>query len=182
LDPAADKTLMTTLVITLAWAGLLPGPLPLHYLSLAELTIVPLAALILGRDVALSLSAFYFRFISLPPPVSATTINYLTRSDGQRTLSRYFNPSIPSAEVKPTQISKVSLHFRSQVVTLTVPINTALQLVLMGVTTVSPLVTYPIGGPLEALQWIVAGTTIWSGLSYVGKAGVRILPRRSKTP
>ncbi|KAK1925489.1 CDP-alcohol phosphatidyltransferase-domain-containing protein [Papiliotrema laurentii] len=135
LDPAADKTLMTTLVITLAWAGLLP---------------VPLAALILGRDAALTISAFNFRYISLPPP---------------RTVGRFFNPSIPSAEVKPTQISKI---------------NTALQLVLMGVTTVSPLITYPIGVPLEYLQWVVAGTTIWSGLSYVAGAGVRILPRKGK--
>jgi len=33
LDPAADKTLMTTLVITLAWAGLLPGKLVVLGLS-----------------------------------------------------------------------------------------------------------------------------------------------------
>lgn len=55
LDPAADKALMTTLTIALAVRGLLP---------------VPLAVLILGRDVALSISAFYFRYISLPEPVS----------------------------------------------------------------------------------------------------------------
>lgn len=54
LDPAADKALMTTLTIALAVRGLLP---------------VPLAILILGRDVALSISAFYFRYISLPEPV-----------------------------------------------------------------------------------------------------------------
>lgn len=54
LDPAADKALMTTLTIALAVKGLLP---------------VWLAVLILGRDVALSLSAFYFRYISLPEPV-----------------------------------------------------------------------------------------------------------------
>ncbi len=33
LDPAADKALMTTLVISLSWGGLLPGesdPLPFH--------------------------------------------------------------------------------------------------------------------------------------------------------
>ena len=33
--------------------------------------IVPLATLILGRDVALSLSAFYWRYSTLPPPVSS---------------------------------------------------------------------------------------------------------------
>lgn len=135
LDPAADKALMTTLVGTLAWVGLLP---------------VPLAVLIFGRDVALSISAFYFRFISLPTP---------------RTLTRYFDPSIPSAEVKPTQISKI---------------NTALQLMLMGLTTISPLLDFSVGGGLAVLQWTVAGTTIWSGFSYLGRSGVRILrpPRR----
>ncbi|WVQ82474.1 CDP-diacylglycerol-glycerol-3-phosphate 3-phosphatidyltransferase [Cryptococcus sp. DSM 104549] len=135
LDPMADKALMTTLVVTLAWSGLLP---------------VPLAVLIFGRDFALSMSAFYFRYISLPKP---------------RTLKRYFDPSMPSAEVKPTQISKI---------------NTLLQLLLMGLTTVSPLLPFSVALPLQCLQWTVAGTTIWSGLSYVGKAGVNILKQPTK--
>ncbi|WRT64370.1 uncharacterized protein IL334_001302 [Kwoniella shivajii] len=135
LDPAADKALMTTLVGTLAWSGLLP---------------LPLAILIFGRDFGLSMSAFYFRFISLPKP---------------RTLKRYFDVSIPSAEVKPTQISKI---------------NTALQLLLMGLTTVSPLLGYSTAAPLQALQWTVAGTTIWSGFSYVGRSGVKILTQPGK--
>lgn len=33
--------------------------------------VVPLAIIILGRDVLLSLSAFYIRYTSLPPPVRA---------------------------------------------------------------------------------------------------------------
>ncbi|WWC86454.1 uncharacterized protein L201_001331 [Kwoniella dendrophila CBS 6074] len=135
LDPAADKALMTTLVGTLAWSGLLP---------------LPLAILIFGRDFGLSLSAFYFRFISLPKP---------------RTFKRYFDVSIPSAEVKPTQISKI---------------NTALQLLLMGLTTVSPLLGYSTAIPLQALQWTVAGTTIWSGFSYIGRSGVKILQQPGK--
>jgi len=138
LDPAADKAVMTTLVITLAWGGLLP---------------LPLAVLILGRDVALSLSAFYYRYISLPEP---------------KTFKRYWDFSIPSAEVRPTQISKY---------------NTALQLLLMGVTTVSPLITMDISVPLQTLQFIVAGTTVWSGLSYVGsKTAVKILRTPKKLP
>jgi cardiolipin synthase len=83
---------------------------------------VPLAVIIIGRDVLLSLSAFYYRYISLPPP---------------KTFARYWDFGIPSAEVKPTQISKY---------------NTALQLVLMGVTTVSPLLTVDIGLGLQGLQ------------------------------
>nr|KIR84725.1 cardiolipin synthase [Cryptococcus tetragattii IND107] len=135
LDPAADKALMTTLVGTLAWAGLLP---------------IPLAILIVGRDVALSISAFYFRYISLPKP---------------RTLQRYFDFSIPSAQVTPTKISKI---------------NTLLQLILMGVTTISPLLSISLSLPLQALQWTVAGTTVWSGLSYIGRAGVKILKQPTK--
>ena len=35
--------------------------------------LVPLAVIILGRDVGLILASFVVRFISLPPPVSACT-------------------------------------------------------------------------------------------------------------
>ncbi|TBU34043.1 CDP-alcohol phosphatidyltransferase-domain-containing protein [Dichomitus squalens] len=131
LDPAADKLLMTTLTVTLAMKDLIP---------------VPLAAIILGRDVLLSLSAFYIRYTTLPAP---------------KTFKRYWDFSIPSAEVRPTQISKV---------------NTALQLLLMGTATVSPILPVDISVPLGALQWIVAGTTIWSGASYLfAKDGFRIV-------
>ncbi|KAK4334036.1 Cardiolipin synthase (CMP-forming) [Rhodotorula toruloides] len=123
LDPAADKLLMTTMVITLAMRDMLP---------------LPLAVLILGRDIALSISAFYFRYASLPPP---------------KTFARYWDFSIPSASVHPTTISKY---------------NTFLQLLLVGASTVAPLVPWDVSTPLTALQWIVAGTTVWSGLSYVG--------------
>ncbi|KAI0694557.1 CDP-alcohol phosphatidyltransferase-domain-containing protein [Cerioporus squamosus] len=136
LDPAADKILMTTLTVTLAMKDLIP---------------VPVAAIILGRDVLLSLTAFYIRYTSLPPP---------------KTLTRYWDFSIPSAEVRPTMISKV---------------NTALQLLLMGTATVSPILPVDISVPLEALQWIVAGTTIWSGASYLfARDGFRIVSSASK--
>ncbi|QRW02976.1 sterol O-acyltransferase [Ceratobasidium sp. AG-Ba] len=131
LDPAADKTLMTTLTVTLAMKGLLP---------------VSLAVIILGRDVLLSISAFYYRYISLPPP---------------KTFARYWDFSIPSAEVRPTDISKL---------------NTALQLGLMGVTTVAPILPMDLSLQLMALQLTVAVTTVWSGLSYVfSKDAVKIL-------
>ncbi|TRM57913.1 CDP-alcohol phosphatidyltransferase-domain-containing protein [Schizophyllum amplum] len=136
LDPAADKTLMTTLTITLGMKGLLP---------------MPLAVIIIGRDVLLSLSAFYIRYTSLPEP---------------KTMARYWDFSIPSAEVHPTMISKV---------------NTALQLVLMGVTTVAPILPIDLADPLWYLQWTVAATTISSGLSYVfSKNAVRILGQGPK--
>ncbi|KAF8733454.1 hypothetical protein AX14_003819 [Amanita brunnescens Koide BX004] len=109
LDPAADKALMTTLTVTLMMQGMLP---------------IPLAAIIIGRDVLLSLSAFYIRYTSLPPP---------------KTFARYWDFSIPSAEVKPTLISKV---------------NTALQLGLMGTTTISPLLPFDLSLPLLGFQFV----------------------------
>lgn len=136
LDPAADKALVTTLTVTLAMSHLLP---------------VPLAVIIIGRDVLLSISAFYYRYISLPAP---------------KTFARYWDFSIPSAEVRPTQISKV---------------NTALQLLLMGLTTVNPVLPLELAVPIGYLQWTVGATTVWSGLSYVfSKDAVRILSQRKK--
>ncbi|KAG7094133.1 hypothetical protein E1B28_007745 [Marasmius oreades] len=134
LDPAADKALMTTLTVTLTMKGMIP---------------IPLAALILGRDILLSLSAFYIRYTSLTPP---------------KTLARYWDFSIPSAEVHPTGISKI---------------NTALQLLLMGTTTISPVLPLALDVPLTGLQWVVGATTIWSGLSYIfSKDAVRVLSER----
>lgn len=77
LDPAADKMLMTTLVVTLAAKDLIPGmPIsllcPLWLLTFGTRAPVPLAAIILGRDVLLSLTAFYIRYTTLPTPVSAS--------------------------------------------------------------------------------------------------------------
>lgn len=131
IDPAADKALMTVLTVSLAAQGLLP---------------LPLAVIILGRDAGLILSSFYYRYISLPPP---------------KTFVRYWDFSITSAEVKPTNISKV---------------NTALQLLLMGASLTSPIFAWPDPVTLAGLQWTVAITTVWSGLSYVfSKDAVKIL-------
>ncbi len=48
--------------------------------------------IILGRDVCLGVAAVYYRWVSLPPP---------------KTFARYWDFSLPSAEVHPTRISKV---------------------------------------------------------------------------
>ncbi|KAI9311483.1 CDP-alcohol phosphatidyltransferase-domain-containing protein [Dichotomocladium elegans] len=131
IDPAADKALMTVMTVTLAAENVLP---------------IPLAALILGRDAGLVLAAFYYRYISLPEP---------------KTLFRYFDFSIPSAEVRPTMISKV---------------NTALQLALMAASLTTTALGVPSQEILTALQWTVGGTTVWSGASYIySKDAVRIL-------
>ncbi|KAI8958078.1 hypothetical protein F5Y11DRAFT_337375 [Daldinia sp. FL1419] len=131
VDPMADKMLMTVLTVCLAYKGALP---------------VWLGVTILGRDVGLAISAIYYRWISLPPP---------------KTFTRYWDFSLPSAEVRPTTISKY---------------NTFLQLGLMGATMVTPLLTADVGMAMAAFQYLVATTTVWSGLSYVfSKDAVRIL-------
>jgi cardiolipin synthase len=127
IDPMADKTLMTILTVCLAVKGALPGK-PLHSFSqgpaqvASHAVLVWLAVIILGRDVGLAIAAIYYRWISLPPP---------------KTFKRYWDFSLPSAEVRPTTISKY---------------NTALQLALVGATTAMPLVSVDVGGAMTAMQ------------------------------
>ncbi|KAK3681190.1 hypothetical protein LTR37_020955 [Vermiconidia calcicola] len=137
IDPMADKALMIILTVTLA----VKGAIPLY-----------LATLILGRDAALAIAAIYYRYASLPAP---------------KTMMRYWDFSLPSAEVHPTTVSKY---------------NTLLQLLLIGSTLALPVVTAggQYAGVLQHVglsdgtlhqtmvyfQWLVAGTTAWSGLSY----------------
>ena len=82
-------------------------------------------------------------------------------------MRRYWDFSLPSAEVRPTEISKI---------------NTLLQLCLVGCVMVLPVlpgwivVSGNLSGVVEGWMWMVAGTTVWSGLSYVGnKEAVRVL-------
>ncbi|KAG9894612.1 hypothetical protein KCU90_g20919, partial [Aureobasidium melanogenum] len=96
IDPMADKFLMTILTVTLSLNGLLPASL---------------ATLILGRDVSLAVAALYWRYASLPAP---------------KTFKRYWDFSLPSAEVHPTTMSKY---------------NTFLQLLLIGATLAYPVIT-----------------------------------------
>ncbi|KAE9374477.1 hypothetical protein N431DRAFT_437902 [Stipitochalara longipes BDJ] len=136
IDPMADKTLMTILTVCLAVKGALP---------------VWLAGIILGRDVGLGIAAIYYRWISLPPP---------------KTFSRYWDFSLPSAEVHPTTISKY---------------NTALQLALIGATTALPLLTIDVSIAMQAMHYLVATTTVWSGASYIyTKDAVKILSKRAE--
>ncbi|KAF5004356.1 hypothetical protein FDECE_9130 [Fusarium decemcellulare] len=131
IDPMADKILMTILTVCLAVKGALP---------------IWVATIILGRDVGLGIAAIYYRWISLPPP---------------KTFSRYWDFSLPSAEVHPTTISKY---------------NTFLQLALVGVTTAAPLVGTDLTPALTVMQYVVSATTVWSGASYVyTKDAVKIL-------
>uniref|UniRef100_A0A1B0A8W9 cardiolipin synthase (CMP-forming) n=1 Tax=Glossina pallidipes TaxID=7398 RepID=A0A1B0A8W9_GLOPL len=78
LDPAADKILMGSLVLSMTYCDLLP---------------LWLAGIILFRDVFLLTAGFVIRYISLPPP---------------RTFSRYFDATHVTAQLEPTLISKIN--------------------------------------------------------------------------
>ncbi|CAO3677643.1 unnamed protein product [Umbelopsis vinacea] len=151
IDPLADKTLMTILTVTMAMQNLLPAFTENVVVVVLPMRLaVPLAVIILARDGGLVLSSFYYRYISLPPP---------------KTFVRYWDFSIPSAEVRPTTISKI---------------NTALQLLLMGASLTSPVLGFPDATLLSGLQWTVGVTTIWSGASYIySKDAVRILNKKT---
>ncbi|CAI6333350.1 unnamed protein product [Periconia digitata] len=162
VDPMADKALMITVVTCLAINGSLS---------------LPLATLILGRDVSLAIAAIYYRYASLPAP---------------KTLARYWDFSLPSAEVHPTTISKL---------------NTFLQLILIGSTMCVSLLQDPaaldaaasvVSAPLlgardllggldgvemavKGMSGVVAATTVYSGLSYAWlKDAVTILGEDEK--
>lgn len=116
---------------------------------------VPLAIIILGRDVLLSLAAFYIRYSSLPPPVCyQTTIECIPHFLSKKTFTRYWDFSLPSAEVRPTSISKVRPPFTLNEFgqQCLFQVNTALQLLLMGVTTVDPILPIDLTTPLVGLQ------------------------------
>ncbi|PKY06824.1 hypothetical protein P168DRAFT_288719 [Aspergillus campestris IBT 28561] len=88
---------------------------------------------------------------------------------GRDTMARYWDFSLPSAEVKPTAVSKA---------------NTALQLLLVGSAIAMPVVPEPfldawnLKEAMSMFQYLVAGTTIWSGLSYVfSNNAVKILSK-----
>ncbi|PIK57085.1 putative cardiolipin synthase (CMP-forming) [Apostichopus japonicus] len=122
IDPLADKCLISVLTISLTVSSLIP---------------VPLTALIVARDIGLVGAASYMRYKSLAPPI---------------TLSRYFDVSHATVQLKPTFVSKI---------------NTAVQLVLVGVTLPAPIFHYVDHISLQYLWYITAATTILSGLSYI---------------
>lgn len=94
LDPVADKLLVGTLFLSLAWVGLIP---------------VPLTCLVVARDVALVTAASYIRYRSLPPP---------------KTLARYFDPTHATVQLAPTLTSKLNTGMQLTLVagTLAAPI------------------------------------------------------------
>ncbi|CAL8111634.1 unnamed protein product [Orchesella dallaii] len=136
LDPLADKILVGTLFLSLTYMDLIP---------------VPLTVLIVGRDAILIAAGFYIRYQSLDPP---------------KTLSRYFNVTLPTAQLAPSFISKV---------------NTGLQLTVVGATLASTVLTgYDLHPYLQILWYTTAATTIGSAIYYCfAKDTVKLLRQTS---
>lgn len=131
LDPTADKILVGFLTVTLAVVHLIP---------------IPLAVVILGRDLGLILSSFVVRYITLPRP---------------RTFSRFFDVQHPTVQVTPSFIGKV---------------NTALQLALIASSLTAPVLEFTGHTGLTVLQYVVGLTTVISGVDYmISGRGVNIL-------
>ncbi|EPX74723.1 cardiolipin synthase/hydrolase fusion protein [Schizosaccharomyces octosporus yFS286] len=122
LDPLADKTLMTCLTLCLAYQNSMPALL---------------AGLIIGRDVLLVSMVCFLRYLTLPSP---------------KTLRKYFDFSLPTAELRPTRISKW---------------NTAFQLMLLGLLITEPILPIDIEIAKTPLFFLVGCTTIASGASYI---------------
>lgn len=78
LDPVADKLLISTMFITMTYAGLIP---------------LPLTSVVILRDICLIGGGFYKRYQVMSPPYS---------------LSRFFNPQVSSMQVVPTMMSKIN--------------------------------------------------------------------------
>lgn len=118
IDPAADKLLMVTLASCMVAAGQIP---------------VWCGAMILGRDIYLGIAAFYLRYISLPPP---------------KTFARYWDMSLPSVQVYPSQLSKW---------------NTFFQMVYLGLAVAAPVFTLP----ATAMNTFAGLVTVTTGLSWI---------------
>lgn len=93
----------------------------------------------------------------------------------KKTFARYWDFSIPSAEVRPTQISKVcSLYLICtwSCIYTSSQINTALQLALMAQTTITPILPPSLVLPVEPLQFVLhpswAVCKFWCPPSQVG--------------
>lgn len=121
LDPLADKILVATLYLSLTYVNMIPASL---------------TGLVVSRDLFLIYAGLYIRYMSVIPPF---------------TLAKYFDVSLPTAQVQPTTISKI---------------NTGLQFSLLAVTLGSPLLGY-MNHPWLHYLWAATGaTTFLSAVSY----------------
>eukprot|EP00732_Lithocolla_globosa_P006172 Lithocolla_globosa_v1_NODE_6982_length_1007_cov_5.961134.p1 type:complete len:254 gc:universal NODE_6982_length_1007_cov_5.961134:207-968(+) len=122
LDPFSDKVC----VITTTSALMLTGALSF-----------PVGCVILGRDVFFLGSGFVLRYRSVPPPV---------------TWAKYWDFQMPTAEVRPSNLSKL---------------NTAFQVALLTGCLAEPVFGFPAPTLLQPLGYVTATTTIASAVMYL---------------
>ena len=121
LDPLSYKILVCTVFLSLTYANMIPASL---------------TGLIVSRDLFLVYAGLYIRYMSVVPPFS---------------IKKYFDPTLPTATIQPTTISKV---------------NTALQFLLIAVSLGAPLVHLQ-NHPYVHYLWAATGTTTFlSAVSY----------------
>ena len=108
------------------------------YLALTYANLIPasLTGLIVSRDLFLVYAGLYIRYMSVVPPFS---------------LNKYLDPTLPTATIQPTTISKV---------------NTGLQFLLIAVSLVAPLLHLESSPGLHYLWAATGATTLLSAVSY----------------
>lgn len=121
LDPLSDKILVCTVFLALTYVNLIPASL---------------AGLIVSRDLFLVYAGLYIRYMSVIPPF---------------TFAKYFDPTLPTATIQPTTISKV---------------NTGLQFLLIAVSLGAPLLQLQNHPALHYLWAATGATTFLSAVSY----------------
>ena len=90
----------------------------------------------MSRDLFLVYAGLYIRYMSVVPPFS---------------LNKYLDPTLPTATIQPTTISKV---------------NTGLQFLLIAVSLVAPLLHLQTSPGLHYLWAATGATTFLSAVSY----------------
>ena len=108
------------------------------YLALTYANLIPasLTGLIVSRDLFLVYAGLYIRYMSVVPPF---------------TIKKYFDPTLPTATIQPTTISKV---------------NTGLQFLLIAVSLAAPLLQLESHSALHYLWAATGATTLLSAVSY----------------
>ena len=137
LDPLADKILMTTLTLSLAYSGASLSPY--------------LAALIIGRDVGIMAVAGWYRWTSLPRE--------------QRNVGGFADFSKASVQMRPTMVSKVNTALQLMLMgfALSLPLCGGVYEPVF----LSNYYHLDLRTAFDGVQWIVGASTLLSGLDYV---------------
>ena len=136
-DSIRDCVNLGTVFLALTYANLIPASL---------------TGLIVSRDLFLVYAGLYIRYMSVVPPFS---------------LQKYFDPTLPTATIQPTTISKV---------------NTALQFLLIAVSLAAPLAGLQSHPSLHYLWAATGATTFLSAVSYAFMKVTKCFSGSDKSP